>query len=40
MNLILRFDYGSSVPWVYRLEEENGNVAIAGPNLDHIAHAG
>ena len=33
MNLILRFDYGSSVPWVYRLEEENGNVAIAGPNL-------
>jgi GH15 family glucan-1,4-alpha-glucosidase len=33
MNLILRFDYGSTVPWVYRLEEENGNVAIAGPNL-------
>ena len=33
MNLILRFDYGSTVPWVFRLEEENGNVAIAGPNL-------
>ena len=33
MNLKLRFDYGSSVPWVYRLEEGNGNVAIAGPNL-------
>jgi GH15 family glucan-1,4-alpha-glucosidase len=33
MNLVLRFDYGSSVPWVYRLEGENGNVAIAGPNL-------
>jgi GH15 family glucan-1,4-alpha-glucosidase len=33
MNLILRFDYGSSVPWVSRLEEENANVAIAGPNL-------
>jgi GH15 family glucan-1,4-alpha-glucosidase len=33
MNLTLRFDYGSSVPWVYRLEEGNGNVAIAGPNL-------
>jgi GH15 family glucan-1,4-alpha-glucosidase len=33
MNLMLRFDYGSSVPWVYRLEEENGNIAIAGPNL-------
>jgi GH15 family glucan-1,4-alpha-glucosidase len=33
MNLTLRFDYGSSVPWVYRLEEANGNIAIAGPNL-------
>jgi GH15 family glucan-1,4-alpha-glucosidase len=33
MNLTLRFDYGSSVPWVFKLEEENGNVAIAGPNL-------
>src|ERR1700735_677382 len=33
MNLTLRFDYGSSVPWVYRLEEDNGNIAIAGPNL-------
>ena len=33
MNLMLRFDYGSSVPWVYRLEEDNGNIAIAGPNL-------
>lgn len=33
MNLTLRFDYGSSVPWVYRLEEGNGNIAIAGPNL-------
>jgi GH15 family glucan-1,4-alpha-glucosidase len=33
MNLILRFDYGSTVPWVYRLDGENANVAIAGPNL-------
>jgi GH15 family glucan-1,4-alpha-glucosidase len=33
MNLTLRFDYGSSVPWVYRLEEGNGIIAIAGPNL-------
>lgn len=33
MNLILRFDYGSSVPWVTRLPDENGIVAIAGPNL-------
>ncbi|HEY6458447.1 MAG TPA: glycoside hydrolase family 15 protein [Steroidobacteraceae bacterium] len=33
MNLTLRFDYGSAVPWVYRLDEGNGNIAIAGPNL-------
>jgi GH15 family glucan-1,4-alpha-glucosidase len=33
MNLTLRFDYGSSVPWVYRLADENGNVAIAGRSL-------
>jgi GH15 family glucan-1,4-alpha-glucosidase len=33
MNLTLRFDYGSSIPWVYRLEEGGGIVAIAGPNL-------
>ena len=33
MNLILRFDYGSSVPWVYRIESGDGTVAIAGPNL-------
>jgi GH15 family glucan-1,4-alpha-glucosidase len=33
MNLILRFDYGSSIPWVTRLPDETGIVAIAGPNL-------
>jgi GH15 family glucan-1,4-alpha-glucosidase len=33
MNLTLRFDYGSSVPWVFRLEDGSGNIAIAGPNL-------
>jgi GH15 family glucan-1,4-alpha-glucosidase len=33
MNLTLRFDYGSSVPWVTRLPEGGGIVAIAGPNL-------
>jgi len=33
MNLTLRFDYGSSVPWVDRLQQENGLVAIAGRNL-------
>ncbi|WP_448149956.1 glycoside hydrolase family 15 protein [Labrys miyagiensis] len=33
MELLLRFDYGSSVPWVTQLSERNGIVAIAGPNL-------
>jgi len=33
MDLTLRFDYGSWVPWVTRLDEGHGNVAIAGPNL-------
>jgi GH15 family glucan-1,4-alpha-glucosidase len=33
-ELVLRFDYGSSTPWVVRLDEWlNGVVAIAGPNL-------
>ncbi|HZM36237.1 MAG TPA: glycoside hydrolase family 15 protein [Burkholderiales bacterium] len=32
MELILRFDYGSSVPWVTRLEEGNGIRAVAGPD--------
>ncbi|MDP9084003.1 MAG: glycoside hydrolase family 15 protein, partial [Pseudomonadota bacterium] len=33
MNLTLRFDYGCSVPWVSKLADSTGNVAIAGPNL-------
>ena len=33
LHLTLRFDYGSSVPWVTRLAGEHGVVAIAGPNL-------
>ncbi|WP_284312779.1 glycoside hydrolase family 15 protein [Labrys miyagiensis] len=33
MELLLRFDYGSSVPWVTQLPEKGGIVAIAGPNL-------
>ena len=33
MELTLRFDYGSAVPWVERLPDENGVTAIAGPNL-------
>jgi len=32
MNLKLRFDYGSSVPWVTR-SKDNGLLAVAGPNL-------
>ncbi len=33
MSLRLRFDYGSSVPWVSRLPDCSGIVAIAGPNM-------
>ncbi len=33
MNITLRFDYGASVPWVTRLPQGGGIVAIAGPNL-------
>jgi GH15 family glucan-1,4-alpha-glucosidase len=33
MHLTLRFDYGSSVPWVSRLADQSGIEAIAGPNL-------
>ena len=32
-NLAFRFDYGLSVPWVTRLEDRTGLVAIAGPNM-------
>jgi hypothetical protein len=33
MVMTLRFDYGPTVPWVYRDETESGIIAIAGPNL-------
>ncbi|TAL80676.1 MAG: glycoside hydrolase family 15 protein [Beijerinckiaceae bacterium] len=33
MDMTLRFDYGSSVPWVTRLDDGHAIVAIAGPNL-------
>ncbi len=33
MQLKLRFDFGSSTPWVTRDEDGHGIVAIAGPNL-------
>jgi GH15 family glucan-1,4-alpha-glucosidase len=32
MELVLRFDYGSSVPWVSRLSDDSGIKAIVGPD--------
>jgi GH15 family glucan-1,4-alpha-glucosidase len=33
MELVLRFDYGASVPWITRLADGKGLRAIAGPDL-------
>jgi GH15 family glucan-1,4-alpha-glucosidase len=33
MHLVLRFDYGATVPWVTRLAEGGGLRAIAGPDM-------
>jgi len=33
LDLALRFDYGSAVPWVTRLKDDSGIVAIAGPDM-------
>src|SRR6266850_1083863 len=33
MQLILRFDYGFSVPWVTRLPDGSGIQAVAGPDM-------
>ena len=33
MELVLRFDYGASVPWVTHLQGEGGIRAIAGPDM-------
>ncbi|APH54616.1 Glucoamylase [Granulibacter bethesdensis] len=33
MHLVLRFDYGISVPWVMHLDDEEGITAIAGPAM-------
>jgi GH15 family glucan-1,4-alpha-glucosidase len=33
MRMAMRFDYGTSIPWVTRLDGEPGLVAIAGPDL-------
>ena len=32
LHLKLRFDYGSSIPWVTKLEDNSGLSAIVGPN--------
>lgn len=32
MELVLRFDYGASVPWVQRLDGNRGIAAVAGPD--------
>ncbi|MDE1182815.1 glycoside hydrolase family 15 protein [Paraburkholderia sp.] len=32
MELVLRFDYGASIPWVSRLDHESGIKAIVGPD--------
>ncbi len=33
LHLSLRFDYGISIPWVTRLADQKGVIAIAGPDL-------
>lgn len=33
MKLVLRFDYGAAVPWVTRLPDEPGIMAVAGPDM-------
>ncbi len=37
LDLALRFDYGSAVPWVTRLQHRTGLRAIAGPDLVVLA---
>ena len=32
MELVLRFDYGFSIPWVDRLKHDSGIKAIVGPD--------
>lgn len=33
MEILLRFDYGESIPWVTQLTDANGICAIAGPDM-------
>jgi GH15 family glucan-1,4-alpha-glucosidase len=33
MQLVLRFDYGASVPWVTKLADGHGICAVAGPDM-------
>jgi GH15 family glucan-1,4-alpha-glucosidase len=39
LDLTLRFDYGSAVPWVTQLQHRTGLRAIAGPDLVLLASA-
>ena len=39
MELVIRFDYGSIVPWVRRLEDDT-RIAIAGPDAVALPNAG
>ncbi len=39
LDLALRFDYGSAVPWVTRLQHNTGLRAIAGPDVV-VLHSG
>ena len=38
MELVLRFDYGSIVPWVRRLEDDT-RIAVAGPDAVALPNA-
>jgi GH15 family glucan-1,4-alpha-glucosidase len=39
LELALRFDYGSAIPWVTRLEHRTGQCAVAGPD-QVVLHSG
>jgi GH15 family glucan-1,4-alpha-glucosidase len=36
LELVLRFDYGSAVPWVTRLPDNRGIRAVAGPDMAQL----
>lgn len=37
MEILLRFDYGESIPWVTQLTDANGICAVAGPDMVVLA---